>query len=844
MGTIFTATDSSRGQELWIGYGTAASTFLLKDIRAGAAGSNPEILGNLIVAGAPDNGRVLFLADDGTNGAELWVTDGTAAGTVLFKDINTGAAGSFASAWAAVGAHAVFAATDAANGRELWVSDGTAAGTALLLDVNAGGAGADPTFLGYLVAGGVADATRALFVLNDGSHGREIWVTDGTAAGTTLFKDINPGAGTSSPTPWTAVNGRAVFTANDGSHGRELWVSDGTAAGTVLLLNSAPGVAGSNPTLVGPLLSAGVPSTTQLLFRLDDLTHGDELWVTDGTQAGTVLFKDINAGAGGSDAGDWAAVGARAVFAASDAAAGRELWVSDGTAAGTALLLDIRPGATGSDPDLLGRLIVGGAADAGKLLFLADDGSNGAELWVTDGTAAGTVQFKDINPGAGGSQASAWTTVNGRAVFVADDGSHGAELWVSDGTAAGTTMLLDARPGADGSAPTPIGYASVNGVADTTRMLFLLDDGANGQEMWVTDGTPGGTALYKDINPGAPGSFPLIGGAETASPTADLSSAPGPVTLVLAAGGAADNATGSPFDDNITGNANANMLVGADGNDTLIGEGGDDALSGQDGDDTFNGGPGNDFIDGGIGSNTAIFQSIRGAAEIRFDANTFDITVVGPDGVDTTRTVQTLVFSDRTTQVLGPGGVQHLVNVTFPQTATSQFMIGDAYSGPVAGLTDEFVFPTPQNINISSSLPNSFIRTGAGDDAITVFSGRNVVDSYLGSNFITGGSGHDTFFVDARGGGITWDTIVDFQVGDEVTLWGYLPGTSIGGDKADWLDSAGTSGFEGLTAHAKLDGSSISASITFAGLGPADKDSFAVTTGVVGGDPYLYITRL
>ncbi len=38
--------------------------------------------------------------------------------------------------------------------------------------------------------------------------------------------------------------------------------------------------------------------TSHLLFFATDSTHGRELWVTDGTAAGTTLVKDIQSGFG------------------------------------------------------------------------------------------------------------------------------------------------------------------------------------------------------------------------------------------------------------------------------------------------------------------------------------------------------------------------------------------------------------------------------------------------------------------------------------------------------------------------------------------------------------------
>src|SRR5687767_9958012 len=90
----------------------------------------------------------------------------------------------------------------------------------------------------------------------------------------------------------------------------------------------------------------------------------------------------------------------------------------------------------------------------------------------------------------------------GGAFFVVDDGVHGAEPWITDGTPGGTFLLRDVRPGPAGSnvrAATPAG----------DRLYFTADDGLTGQELWRTDGTPEGTVLVADIHPGAESSAPL-----------------------------------------------------------------------------------------------------------------------------------------------------------------------------------------------------------------------------------------------------------------------------------------------------------------------------------------------
>ena len=73
-------------------------------------------------------------------------------------------------------------------------------------------------------------------------------------------------------------------------------------------------------------------------------------------------------------------------------------------------------------------VVVGEKSKGYKAFFAADDGIHGEELWVTDGTEAGTKMVKDINPGVNTSDVNWLTRFNDKVVFAADNGEHGMEL--------------------------------------------------------------------------------------------------------------------------------------------------------------------------------------------------------------------------------------------------------------------------------------------------------------------------------------------------------------------------------------------------------------------------------
>ncbi len=404
---FFAASDATHGTELFYSDGTTSGTQILKDIYPGTGGS---VTTSVLSSSVQVNGKLFFVASDPVNGSELWVSDGTSAGTQLVKDINPGASDSSPGYLTAFGNQVIFNASTAANGSEPWISDGTAAGTMMIKDINPGATGSVP--YGFTVMGSLA-----VFPASDGVHGYEPWVTDGTAAGTFMLKDMVAGAGDSIPGNFVALGSSIIFTSNSAS-GTELQITDGTTAGTQILKDIYPGASSSNPshlTLVG----------NKIFFSATDNVNGTELWVTDGTAAGTTLVKDINPGIVGSNPVPLLAWGNQLVFLANETANGNQLWITDGTPAGTTRLTLLNTSANGISVSSTNMIIY-----KNQLYLQLNDGTNGAKLWTSDGTAAGTVMYKDNLPGAGSSNPSKFMIGNGHLYYLATTPDRGNQLFM------------------------------------------------------------------------------------------------------------------------------------------------------------------------------------------------------------------------------------------------------------------------------------------------------------------------------------------------------------------------------------------------------------------------------
>lgn len=421
-GTVFMFAYDENGRGVWINNGPEDGVQFVAEVNSNADLIIPPPVPTPYSTpaanfGAPTtvNDQFFYGNDDG-NGVALWVSDGSPAGTMQVQAIAPNGDGSFPSSLVAFNDQLIYRVRSS-NDSELWVTDGTESNTHPVIESMAGSEFSHPHNL-------INHQNAIYFRANDETLGDSIWRTDGTEAGTWMVVDIVPSDdGSSFYNDYLVSAGELFyFFANHPTFGNELWRSDGTSDGTWVLKDIADGANGSLPYLWDSITFGGI-----FYFYADDINeHGGELWRTDGTVENTVLVKDINEGVGDSFVRRLAVVNGRLIFTAIDDMYGHELWVSDGTEDGTIMLVDINP--NGDAVELSSKQDY--AVMNGLYYFVADDNVHGRELWQSDGTAAGTVMVKDINPGSESSNPNHFEVIDNTLYFSADDGEHGIEPWV------------------------------------------------------------------------------------------------------------------------------------------------------------------------------------------------------------------------------------------------------------------------------------------------------------------------------------------------------------------------------------------------------------------------------
>jgi ELWxxDGT repeat protein len=363
----------------------------------------------------------------------------------------------------------------------LWRTDGTAAGT---FRVEPAGSCLPVELNPFVVA--IADGI-AYFIAEPSAP--RYWRTDGTATGTwplTSFSDSGLFGGSISLFPVPPL-GLVLFVANDDVHGPELWVSDGGPENAQRL--AAPGLDGF------PFRFQILGSEVLFFVFRDGFEY--ELWKTDGTAAGTSLVEVVGSAQYPGGPRSAYSLGERVVFfLGSGHPCIVQLWTSDGTAAGTEPIRSF----DGPSCAISGQFQAARVAGLeGSILFDADDGTNGGELWRTDGTVAGTERLTDFAPAQPflGHFPLNFPPVGlgGAIFFAANDGFHGMEPWKSDGTPGGASLLADICPGTCSSSP---GWMRVVG----GQLLFSAEEPSAGRELWASNGTSAGTKRVTDLCPG------------------------------------------------------------------------------------------------------------------------------------------------------------------------------------------------------------------------------------------------------------------------------------------------------------------------------------------------------
>jgi ELWxxDGT repeat protein len=337
-----------------------------------------------------------------------------------------------------------------------------------------------------------------------------------------------------SPEPTNfGVSGEAFyFSYDDGIHGREPWgLHNGESPVMIADLNPGPG--SSDPENFVAI------SGTSAMFAAYTPETGRELWMCYGQDAHRfltpVLVKDIVPGDMGSAPRPLYAWHNRLMFFANTLNAGQELWCTTGGADQTGMVLDANPGVESSNFE--GHRIYVDGSDAywvtwrgpeqriylnhydfesntlntlgevtfetrgmckfkGKLYFALEVAGHGAELGRYDPETGTIGLFLDLSPGVSESSYPEYFYVWGdRLYFRARTPESDKEPWVTDGTPEGTHVLADLNPGDHGSFP--FDYLDMGEV-----MIFRAHDDAHGKELWITDGTPAGTRMLADVYPG------------------------------------------------------------------------------------------------------------------------------------------------------------------------------------------------------------------------------------------------------------------------------------------------------------------------------------------------------
>ena len=500
--------------ELWLTDGTEAGTKKVFPFGSEAV-ANPEYF----VSGSDG---LYFWTQSTSEGIVLWKTNGQTNGTIKlrsdFLSFQNGTplkATSFQDK--------VYFVTGLNENFRMWVSDGTPGGTKIFSELGDLSVGSE--LVGY--------NGKIYLAADHYSEGYELWEVP-AIGDPILIKDIVPD-GSNIVRQLFPFDGKLYFTADDGIHGEEIWVSDGSSSGTHLLMDIYDGYLGSAPQIINS-------DNGQMFFLATSRTKGRELWTISVTDSLPTLFYDLNQNTGNSDVYAFYPLTNQVLFNANDPTFGMELWKHDNGLDGTFLVKDIYPGVEGSFPDIT-------QVFKDHLFFFAGDSVDSRKLYFSDGTLEGTKPFNVFNDGKVTLFVGNYIVCNEKLFFTRkawDDENFNLveEVWYTLGDSAQTyqanlknDLSLDGELGNFTCVNDYLIFSSVNQylyridedpnsidllgrlpnaatstlsnvTPVSTGFVCTYEDEEHGRELWISNGDEGGTKLLLDILPGPESSSP------------------------------------------------------------------------------------------------------------------------------------------------------------------------------------------------------------------------------------------------------------------------------------------------------------------------------------------------
>lgn len=452
------------------------------------------------------NGSLFFVASDSESKNELWVSKGSANSTKKVSQTNFSDFGVKSSKFFSINGNTLLAIDDNENGSEFWESDGSALGTKVLkTSVNGpGGIGLE------------CDTTGNIFVCAD-EYGKKIWKSDGSEAGTgeipmnanavidegyfgresvfsvfyrvgnTLYFNLyDPSL--DSPTLPMKTDGSSISRVGPNTYETDYSAHFATDGTNVLISNYWDGVlfTNGNPgsaVEIGPIIEETTfmdfGAGSNYIIDGNDSSYNRKLFVSDGTVVGTKVLKQFNPGSGDSFQLLGAGVFSKYLLLMDDNVNSKELWISDGTTAGTVLLKDISTGGIDDSSYFIGN------SNTHSILYLNYDGRK--EIWSTNTLGAGTVKLLDGEYILPSDDQVDSVQFSGKLIFnVRKESDPNCYLYSSDGTIGGTEEL----------AVSSSGYCPDNYLVTSNYVYFLSKTDSEGVELWRTNATAAGTAIY------------------------------------------------------------------------------------------------------------------------------------------------------------------------------------------------------------------------------------------------------------------------------------------------------------------------------------------------------------